>query len=259
MATKKDVQKQFSRSADSYVKSVVHAKGEDLRTLLKMVDVTGQEEMLDVATGGGHTANAFAPLVDKVIAFDLTPKMLSAAKQFITGNGHGNVEFKQGDAEKMPFTDESFDLVTCRIAPHHFPNVEDFVTEVYRVLKTGGHFLLDDNIAPEDDEFDEFYNTVEKRRDYSHNRALKKTEWLRTLELNGFEIEEWHRFTKKFEFDSWCDRMQLPEKEKTELNDLMIDAPESIRRKFRIKADAGKMVSFQAESILLKAVKPDLS
>ncbi|HEX6923363.1 MAG TPA: class I SAM-dependent methyltransferase, partial [Bacillales bacterium] len=177
MGTKKDVQNQFSRSADSYVKSVVHARGEDLKILLEMADVTGQEEMLDVATGGGHTANAFAPLVDKVTAFDLTPEMLSAAEQFITGNGHGNVEFKQGDAEKMPFTDESFDLVTCRIAPHHFPNVEDFVAEVYRVLRRSGQFLLDDNIAPEDDEFDKFYNTVEKRRDYSHNHALKKTEW----------------------------------------------------------------------------------
>ncbi|WP_391121029.1 class I SAM-dependent methyltransferase [Psychrobacillus sp. L3] len=174
MDIKKDVQKQFGRSAELYVKSERHSKGEDLKRLVDMSRATGSEELLDVATGGGHTANAFAPLVRKVTAMDLTAEMLSAAKQFIKGNGYFNVVFVEGDAEKMPFSNDSFDLVSCRIAPHHFPNIEDFIREVYRVLKHGGQFLLDDNVAPEQDDFDQFYNNVEKMRDYSHYRAWKK-------------------------------------------------------------------------------------
>lgn len=198
MDIKKDVQKQFGRSADSYVKSKGHSKGADLKKLVEMARATGREEVLDVATGGGHMANALAPLVRTVTAMDLTPEMLSAAEKFITGNGHVNVVFVKGDAEKLPFSDETFDFVTCRIAPHHFPNTEKFIREVYRVLKDGGQFLLDDNVAPENDEFDQFYNNIEKMRDYRHYRAWKKTEWLQMLELNGFETQELYRFEKRF-------------------------------------------------------------
>jgi len=194
MDNKNDVKQQFGKSAESYVTSPIHKQGKDLQTLLEMAEITGKEELLDVATGGGHTANAFAPFVKNVTAIDLTKEMLVAAEKFIKGNGHQNVNYVEADAEKLPFSDGSFDIVTCRIAPHHFPNVSKFVSEVYRVLKSKGQFLLDDNVVPEDDELDLFYNTIEKKRDYSHFRAWKKTEWLRMLELSGLEIIEWHRF-----------------------------------------------------------------
>jgi ubiquinone/menaquinone biosynthesis C-methylase UbiE len=255
MDIKKEVQKQFSRSAELYVTSEKHSKGEDLKKLVEMAHATGSEDLLDVATGGGHTANALAPFVRKVTALDLTPEMLSAAEKFIKGNGHSNVNFVEGDAEKLPFSDETFDLVTCRIAPHHFPNVKNFISEVYRVLKHGGQFLLDDNVAPELDEFDEFYNTVEKMRDHSHYRAWKKTEWLQMLEVSGFEIQELHRFEKQFEFDSWCDRMHLSDIEKEALNEFMLNTSEILKSKFRIQKNNHQITSFQGESILLSATK----
>ncbi|WP_323125867.1 class I SAM-dependent methyltransferase [Gracilibacillus oryzae] len=162
MDIKSTVQDQFGKTASDYVSSDLHRNGADLPFIVKMAELTGEEKVLDVATGGGHTANALAPFAKKVTAFDLTKEMLAAAEQFITSNGHNNVTYVQGDAEKMPFADESFDVVTCRIAPHHFPNIDFFIAEVYRVLKQGGRFLLDDNVAPENDEWDQFYNTVEK-------------------------------------------------------------------------------------------------
>lgn len=256
MDIKKDVQKQFSRSAELYVNSKRHSKGEDLNKMVEMALPTGIEEVLDIATGGGHMANALAPFVRKVTAMDLTPEMLSAAEQFIKGNGHSNVVFVEGDAEKLPFSDNTFDVITCRIAPHHFPNIEDFISESYRVLKHGGQFLLDDNIAPELDEFDEFYNSVEKMRDYSHYRAWKKTEWLQMLELNGFEIQELHRFEKQFEFVSWCERMHLSDIEKGALNEFILKASEKVKNKFRILVNNYQITSFLGESILLKATKP---
>lgn len=255
MDAKKDVQKQFGRSADAYVASEIHGKGKDLQKLIEMADVSGNENLLDVATGGGHTANAFAPFVNSVQALDLTPKMLAAAKKFITENGHQNVTFSEGDAEDLPFLTNTFDYVTCRIAPHHFPNIEKFIAEVYRVLKPGGQLLLDDNVSPEDDAFDQFYNSIEKMRDYSHYRAWKKTEWLRILELQGFEIDEWHRFVKVFEYNSWCSRMQLTIEEKANLNDFILAASDAIKRKFRIEVIDGLTESFQGEALLLKATK----
>ncbi|WP_449537609.1 class I SAM-dependent methyltransferase [Ferdinandcohnia sp. Marseille-Q9671] len=255
MDTKKDVMKQFGKSADFYVTSDIHRKGGDLQTLVAMARATGSEEALDVATGGGHTANALAPLVKKVTALDLTPEMLAVAENFIKGNGRINVEFVEGDAEKLPFADKVFEIVTCRIAPHHFPNIEKFISEVYRVLKNGGQFLLDDNVVPELDEYDQFYNSIEKKRDYSHFRAWKKSEWLQMLESEGFEIQELYRFDKQFMFASWCERMRLSETEKIELNAYMLQASDKVKQKFRIEASDGQIISFFGEAVLIKATK----
>lgn len=255
MDIKKDVQKQFGTNAESYVNSELHKTGKDLRALINMASLTGTETVLDIATGGGHTANAFASLAQHVTALDLTSEMLKAAEGFISGNGHQNVSFIQGDAEKLPFPDSHFDIVACRIAPHHFPNAEKFVKETYRVLKKDGQFLLDDNVVPELDEFDQFYNAIEKKRDYSHFRAWKKTEWIQMLEQEGYEICEFQRFTKTFMFDSWCGRMKLPLSEQMELNDFILRASEQTKAKFRIEIKGGKVVSFQGEALILKAVK----
>lgn len=255
MDIKTDVKKQFGRSAASYVTSEGHRKGGDLQTLVAMVNATGTEHALDIATGGGHTANALAPIVGKVTALDLTPQMLAAAEKFIRGNGHENVEFVEGDAEKLPFSDKTFDIVSCRIAPHHFPNITRFVSEVSRVLKSGGQFLLDDNVVPENNEFDEFYNTVEKKRDYSHFRAWKKTEWIQILENKGFEIQELYRFDKPFDFESWADRMHLSDSEKAELTDYMVNASDKVKQKFRIQIENQKVITFQGEAVVLNATK----
>ncbi|CRK83652.1 class I SAM-dependent methyltransferase [Neobacillus massiliamazoniensis] len=255
MDIKKDVQQQFGKSAEKYVSSTIHKKGKDLQKMLEIAVTNGEETLLDVATGGGHTANAFAPFVKKVTAVDLTEEMLTAAERFIRQNGVQNVDFIKADAENLPFSVEEFDIVTCRIAPHHFPNVASFISEVYRVLKPNGQFLLDDNVVPEDDDFDQFYNTIEKLRDYSHFRAWKKTEWIRMLEQYGFEITEWHRFEKTFQFESWCNRMDLSEIDKGKLTQLILNSTQKVKDKFRIIIEKDEVISFQGEAIVLRAIK----
>jgi ubiquinone/menaquinone biosynthesis C-methylase UbiE len=254
--TKNAVQSQFSRSAEAYVSSPIHAQGKDLHKLVEIAHPTGTEHVLDIATGGGHVANALAPLVHRVTALDLTEEMLLAARRFLERNGRTNVDFVKGDAETLPFQDGVFDIVTCRIAAHHFPHVASFINEAFRVLKPGGSFLLVDNVVPEEEAFDEFYNELEKRRDYSHHRAWKKSEWVSMTERAGFEIGEWHRFTKTFKFDEWCDRMHLPDEQKQELTYFVMNAPEKVKRKFRIEIQGRQVDTFQGESIVLKAVKP---
>jgi ubiquinone/menaquinone biosynthesis C-methylase UbiE len=255
MDIKKVVQQQFGKNASSYVSSPIHKDGKDLTKMVEMAKLNGQEVLLDIATGGGHTANAFAPLVSRVTAVDLTAEMLAAAENFIKNNGHQNVEFIHGDAEQLPFPDESFDIVTCRIAPHHFPHVDSFIKEVHRVLKPNGQFLLDDNVVPENKEYDQFYNTIEKLRDYSHFRAWKKSEWIQKLEDSGLEIFEWHRFEKTFRFESWCANMKLPEPEKNQLTQLIIKSSKEIQKKFRIQIENDIIISFVGEAIVLKAIK----
>jgi len=255
MTTKKDVVNQFGQNALAYVHSPLHKDGVDLQALINSIENRDNQTALDVATGGGHVANALAPHVDKVTAFDLTPKMLKVAEAFITQNGHTNISFVQGDAEAMPFQTESFDIVTCRIAAHHFPNVDAFVSETYRVLKQGGQFLLDDNVAPENNEADHFYNQIEKLRDKSHHRAWKKTEWMSKVEASGLAIDALFCFDKIFVFDSWCERMGLTSLQKAELTDTIIHSPSYLKKALHIQIKDDQVVSFQGQAIVLKAHK----
>ncbi len=164
---KAQVQEYFARTAESYVASFSHRTGGDLQRLIELGEWNSQQLALDIATGGGHTALAVAPHVSRIVVTDLTPRMLEKAREFLLAQGVTNAEFQVADAEQLPFAGASFDRVTCRIAAHHFPNVAQSVKEVARVLKRGGLYLLIDCMAPDDQEFDAFDNTVEKWRDPS--------------------------------------------------------------------------------------------
>ncbi|KGP84336.1 MULTISPECIES: class I SAM-dependent methyltransferase [unclassified Paenibacillus] len=253
---KGQVRKQFAKNADKYVTSVGHAKGDDLSLLVASSQANSDMKVLDIATGGGHVANALAPLVEQVTALDLTEEMLQVAERFIRGNGHQNVDFVAGDAEHIPFEDDLFDLVTCRIAAHHFPDVSSFVSEALRVLKPGGKLLLIDNVAPERDENDQFYNEIEKWRDASHVRAWRKTEWVRMLELAGFRMATMVTFEKRFIFEDWCNRAGLPEAESRELEASMLSAPSVIKKYFKFEeTQQGRLFSFEGESVYIQAIK----
>lgn len=249
------IRRQFGQNAQSYVSSPLHAKGQDLEKLLAISGLSKMDVVLDVATGGGHVANALAPYVQQVMAYDLTLEILEAAKRFVEGNGHSNVQFVQGDAEKMPFDNEFFYAVTCRLAAHHFSEIDFFLKETSRVLKSGGQFLLIDNVSPEENIFDDFYNHVEKVRDYSHFRAWKKSEWVRMLEEHDFEINEQYCFPKTFIFNDWCQRMNVPSDVKELLNSYMLNASGRIKNKFRIEEKHGEVLSFRGEAVLIKATK----
>lgn len=253
---KNQVKQQFSRNADKYVTSAIHAKGEDLAWLVSCAKANENMNVLDIATGGGHVANALAPLVRHVTACDLTREMLAAAERFIGGNGHTNVSYITGDAEQLPFEDESFDLVTCRIAAHHFTDVPAFSAESLRVAKPGGKLLFIDNVAPEQDPLDQFYNDIEKLRDPSHVRAWKKSEWIHLLESTGFRIEMAVCFPKPFRFQDWCERAGLPQAEREALENKMLQSAEVVRRFFSIFSDEnGRLSSFSGESVYIQAVR----
>jgi ubiquinone/menaquinone biosynthesis C-methylase UbiE len=253
-AIKNLVQEQFGAAAQGYVTSARHAKGADLRRLIELARPRGDERVLDVATGGGHTALAFAPHVREVVASDLTPRMLEAAETFIRGQGVANVRFERADAENLPFADASFDIVTARIAPHHFPNPQRFVQEAARVLRPGGLFLLDDNMAPEDAELDAFMNRFEQWRDPSHVRAHTLSEWSGWMAAAGLHVEQTDPLTsKRYDFADWTARMRMPDAERDALEAWLLAAPPRCAEFFEIVAEDGRMHSLAGYAAIIAA------
>ncbi|HTI15610.1 MAG TPA: methyltransferase domain-containing protein [Dictyobacter sp.] len=253
---KKQVQDYFSRTAASYVTSPSHRSGKDLPKLIDLGEWNKQQLALDVATGGGHTALAVAPHVAHVTVSDLTPIMLDTARAFLQEQGVTNADFRVADAEQLPFEDASFDRVTCRIAPHHFPNIRQAVREIARVLKPQGLFLLIDNITSSDPEVDKFHNTIEKWRDSSHVRSYTKEEWVQFFIEARLRIEHQETLFKTQPYDSWTERAQMPANELAKMTHYILNGSEQAKKELQIEDDGqGHLKSFAIQYILLKGRK----
>ena len=202
---RESIKEQFGANAASYAVSKVHAKGASLARLVELVKPQADWLALDIATAAGHTAFAFAPHVTHVWATDITPEMLDLAQQQAQERGLANVTVEPADAEALPYSDGKFDLVTCRIAPHHFGNVTPFVHESARVLKPGGILAIVDNVVPEGTAGD-YINAFEKFRDPSHSRCLNIDEWRKVYTQAGLVLLHDETMDKAMPFEFWAKR-----------------------------------------------------
>jgi ubiquinone/menaquinone biosynthesis C-methylase UbiE/catechol 2,3-dioxygenase-like lactoylglutathione lyase family enzyme len=255
-AIKERVREAFGRTAEAYVASPSHAAGADLNRLVELAAPSLTDRALDISTGGGHTALALAAHVAMITASDLTPRMLAVARDFLTASGVTNAVFVIADAEQLPFLDVSFDLVTVRIAPHHYASLPAAVREMARVLKPGGRLLLVDNIAPEDPALDELGNRWEKWRDPSHVRNYTVSEWRSHLESAGLRITDAELMRKQYLFAPWTERMQMPTAERAKLEADMIAAPPEAQKHFEIEVADGHVISWSADFLIARVVKP---
>src|SRR6185369_3185565 len=128
------VQDKFGPAAFNYSKSPIHAKGQDLQWMVEAASLQGQERVLDVACGAGHTALAFAPHVQQVIASDFTESMLVQVQRLAAEQGLTNIETRYADAEALPFESRTFDVVVSRSGAHHWPHPVAALREAARVL-----------------------------------------------------------------------------------------------------------------------------
>ncbi|MBM3222987.1 MAG: class I SAM-dependent methyltransferase [Candidatus Tectomicrobia bacterium] len=222
---KAQVQQFYGAHASAYTTSTVHAQGPSLERLVTQVAPKGHEFVLDVATGTGHNALSFAPHVRQVIGLDLTAPMLAEACGLAQKRALHNVRFFQGDSERLPFADASFDVVTCRVAPHHFPDVASAIREMARVCRPEGCIALVDNITPEDAEACAYINAWETVRDPSHHWAYPLSQWRQFFQQAGLLITYENISPKPMEFVSWATRMGISEAAVATVRHDLFEAP----------------------------------
>ena len=261
------VKQQFGANAAAYLTSTVHAKGASLARLVELVQPKKTWHALDVATGAGHTGAAFAPHVARVVASDLTPEMLDQVTKLAADKGFANMETAIADAEALPFEADSFDLVTCRIAPHHFPNIALFLAESFRVLKPGGIFALVDNVSPDPETTPGFakaelrdagiaYNAFEKIRDPSHGRALATAEWIELMADTGFTLRHHEHAPKAMDFASWVTTMQVPAETVPRLKAMLDEAAPALKAFLKPGPAVDGRLGFTLLELIAIAAKP---
>jgi ubiquinone/menaquinone biosynthesis C-methylase UbiE len=252
-AIKERVKAQFAATAARYVVSKGHASGDDLERLTALAAATTDDRALDIATGGGHTGLAIARTAGSVVVSDFTLAMLQTARGFISSKGMDHVTYALADAEALPFADHAFDIVTTRIAPHHFPNPRAYVHEVARVLEPGGRFLLEDSVVPEGEAGD-FLNDLEKIRDGSHVHTATESEWLNLLRDAEFEIESAELFRKEHELEQWIGRANASG---DRVRQAWANAADETKQFYDVKYNPdGSVYSYSDDKIVILATKP---
>ncbi len=243
------VREQFGRTAAAYASSAVHARGEDLDRLVEMLGLRGDERVLDVGTATGHTAMRIAPHVSTVTGVDMTLSMLNLARHMAAERGITNVSFIEGDAEQLPFADDSFDIVTCRVCAHHFPHVQRAVDEMARVVCEDGYVAVVDNYAPEDVDLDRFINTLEVLRDPSHVREYTLGEWTSFFEHAGLEVVGEDLGEMELDVAEWIARAQTPAANVAQVQEMLANAAPSVRQEYSITTDVRP--SFKLKRMIL--------
>jgi ubiquinone/menaquinone biosynthesis C-methylase UbiE len=248
-----------SRKAARWEKAVQHyatgehASGRDLELVVELAAATGGERVLDVGAGAGHTARRLAPRVATVVVTDPVEGMLAAAKRLFESDGLDNTEFRLARAESLPFADADFDIVTSRLAAHHFEEVPAAMREIARVLKPGGVFIFIDTIAPVDDEAARFQHEVEMLRDPTHARIYTQAAWVGFAEAAGLRTQRIEVVPKEHAFESWLQRGGEDAETMEAVRQRFLQAPASAVRTLDIQVADGQVIAFTDQKLVLAA------
>jgi SAM-dependent methyltransferase len=197
----------WSERAEAFRESPVHREGPDLDLLVEWCEPGAGVTALDVATGGGHVARRLREAGCTVVTVDPAPGM----QPDVVARG-----------EDLPFADATFDVVTSRIAPHHFADVRAAVREMARVSR--------DRVVVEDNLFGgEHVEEAERLRDPTHVRCYSEDEWRSFFAEAGLDVESVERFERRQDVEAWLARVETPPQDAARVRELLADEIEDGR------------------------------
>jgi ubiquinone/menaquinone biosynthesis C-methylase UbiE len=242
----------FGRNAKWYRRSPEHADQEVLSGMVCMANPDPHATVLDVATGTGNTALAFAPFVRRVVGVDITPEMIAEAADLTGQKCVNNLDLCMADAMALPFPDSAFDLVLSRRAPHHFRDIKGALKEMSRVLRPGGVLAIDDRSVPEDDAVDRTMNLLDVLHDRSHVREYRPSEWRDLVLGAGMEPREIRTYIRSMPLKRLTDTAE--ERDVKEIGRTVEGFNEELKGKFGYRMVSGE-VHINHWFVMLTAVK----
>ena len=249
--SKKVAVEQFSKRSTAYVACSALMDQADLDTVVGLLDLTGVERVLDVATGTGNLAMSLSPHVKEVIGIDITPGMLELAVQAARERGLDNIDNLVGDVEHLPFREEEFDVVTCRFSFHHFPEPRRSLYEMARVLRPGGRLVIEDMLSSEDAAKSDYQNKMENLRDPSHIKHYKASELERMLQEAGLVVVDRVGGGSGFDFGHWIEMADPPAVNVKKIREMMEASMEEDRSGLDVRLEGGRMVFSYTTAILV--------
>ena len=230
-----DAKEQFNNQAKFYSSSKTFSAGESLDILSNLFNKKKFESGLDIGTGAGFAAFELSKSCQKVEATDISEGMINEAKKIMKERKINNLNFNICSAEELKYNDNESDIVTCRTAAHHFLDVEKFCSEVHRVLKDEGEFIIVDTITSDQIKLNNWHQEVELIRDKSHIKNLSLIEWKNILKMSKFSFLDIIQSRVTMNLNDWMERSGTSDKDKKILKDKFQNSDEKIKSFFGIK------------------------
>jgi len=248
------VKEEFKRQAEALSVASVFTDSGVLEQIRSAIKPTRTMSLLDLGCGPGIVTAVMAPDVREVVAYDLTPEMLDQARKRCQEAGLKNVRFELGQAEQLPFEEESFDCVVTRLTIHHFVDPGRVINGVARVTRQGGKVVVADVVSSENDEEARLHNALEILRDPTHVRMLPSREMLAMLESAGLRITSQVTWGMKRDYEEWIRITNAPERVKPLYTVMETLAKAGLNAGINLHFD-GKTVTFTHQWFLVTAEK----
>lgn len=219
--------KHYQRVASVPFSGAPYPGEQELRDLVRLADPRGDERVLDVATGTGSVALAFAPHVASVLAVDLSPAMLELAEKARAAAGLSNVHFRLGEIGVLPLQEGSYDIITCHNLLHYASDLPGLLSLLRRLLTPGGRLLIDEPLGSDDPVKRATLNAIVLRRDPGITQIWSAGEIEAALDAAGLSVVKRERYSLNRELNDWLSRAAADETTRA-----------SVRSMFEAGADA---------------------
>lgn len=246
------VRQSFKKQAEKFV-AYHMSKVEYTDYLIQKIAATGEEHALEVAAGTCICGRALAPYVKDITCLDMTEEMLAQGIRLAEESHIENIYFQSGNAEKLPYEPETFDLVITRLSFHHFDNPEKPFEEMKRVLKKGGKMVVWDMEAAEEP-LREIDDKIENMRDPSHTRILSREEFEEMFKKD-FALQCEETTLVPVNLKSWMELTDTSEDVQEEITNLMKAELEGCRKTGFSPYNKDSQIMFDHRWLLLIGVK----
>jgi ubiquinone/menaquinone biosynthesis C-methylase UbiE len=211
----------FDHCAHHYLQTSQMADTDLLDLIVRLARPQAGDQALDVACGAGFLASTLAHLVARVEGVDLSGVMLREAERHARSLGLVNTGFQQSDSATLPFGDQVFDIVTCKLALHYFPDPDRSIAEMRRVLRPGGRLVVIDRVSSENRPQQEYHNHIEKLRTPSKIKVYAPSEIRHLIEQQGLVLEQYKDYEQYQDVDEWLQTTGAAEEGQQQARELL--------------------------------------
>jgi ubiquinone/menaquinone biosynthesis C-methylase UbiE len=191
--TNQIVKEQFNKQAEKFANWSIGKNIEYLNGYFDFCEIQPTDRLLDVACGPGVFTIFIAKRISETRGVDISDREIELANELIKEFGLSNVSFDCSDVERLPYNDNTYSIVVCKSAFHHFVNPESVFKEMIRCCEKGGKISIQDIVAYEDDYVNDFFETFDKLIDISHNRTLSELEFNKLHSDHKINMARTHR------------------------------------------------------------------